>query len=107
MGLVHSLPTPQGRRTVARPRLPSLVAQAMCVLLEYGVVLLMIDDYAQILEEKNARIDALERRIGVLDLALRTAARRFNMMGGSFVNGIDPITAYHECLAALTPEEEK
>ena len=67
----------------------------------------MPTNFSQILEEKNARIDALERRIGVLDLALRAAARRFNMMGGSFVNGIDPIVAYHECLAALTPEEDK
>ena len=46
-------------------------------------------------------IAKLETSIGVMDQALRTAARRFNMMGGGFINGIDPQVGYRECIIAL------
>ena len=53
-------------------------------------------------------IAKLETRIGVMELALRTAARRFSMMGGSgFINGVDPLVGYHECLLAIAPEREE
>ena len=55
-----------------------------------------------------AHIARLEARIGVLELALRTAARRFSFMAGvGWVNGVDPAVGYNECIAALQPEEDK
>ena len=49
-----------------------------------------------------------DNRIGVLELALRTAARRFNFMAGvGWINGVDPAVAHNECVAALQPEEDK
>ena len=55
-----------------------------------------------------AHIAKLEARIGVLELALRTAARRFSFMASvGWVNGVDPAVAHNECVAALQPEEDK
>ena len=55
-----------------------------------------------------AYIAKLEARIGVLELALRTAARRFSFMAGvGWINGIDPAVGHNECVAALQPEEDK
>ena len=50
-----------------------------------------------------AHIAKLEARIGVLELALRTAARRFSFMAGDgvFINGVDPEVGYRECIFAL------
>ena len=49
-----------------------------------------------------AHIARLEARIGVLELALRTAARRFSFMASvGWVNGVDPAVAHNECIAAL------
>ena len=59
-------------------------------------------------EPTLAYIAKLETRIGVLELALRTAARRFSMLpGGALINGVDPAVGYYECMAALAPEQEK
>ena len=66
----------------------------------------MIEDEAR--EPTLAYIAKLEARIGVLELALRTAARRFNFMAGvGWINGVDPAVAHNECIAALQPEEDK
>jgi hypothetical protein len=56
-------------------------------------------------EPTLAYIAKLETRIGVLELALRNAARRFNMMGDGFVNGINPQVGYRECIIALVEAE--
>ena len=59
-------------------------------------------------EQTLAYIAKLETRIGVLELALRTAARRFSFMAGvGWVNGVDPAVGYNECVAALQPEDDK
>ena len=55
-----------------------------------------------------AHIARLEARIGVLELALRAAARRFSFMASvGWINGVDPAVAHNECVAALQPEEDK
>ena len=62
----------------------------------------------EIREQTLAYIAKLEARIGVLELALRTAARRFSFMASvGWINGVDPAVAHNECVAALQPEEDK
>jgi hypothetical protein len=57
------------------------------------------------LEGALVRADA---RIGVLELALRAAARRFSFMASvGWINGVDPAVAHNECVAALQPEGDK
>ena len=59
-------------------------------------------------EPTLAHIARLEARIGVLELALRAAARRFSFMASvGWINGVDPAVAHNECVAALQPEEDK
>ena len=62
----------------------------------------------EIREPALAHIAKLETRIGVLEVALRNAARRFSFMASvGWINGVDPAVGYHECIAALRPEEDK
>ena len=58
--------------------------------------------------DATTRTAKLETRIGVLELALRTAARRFSFMASvGWINGVDPAVGYNECVAALQPEDDK
>ena len=66
----------------------------------------MSDDFREAWHAAVEMCREKQDRIYVLELALQTAARRFNFMAGAggLINGIDPKVGYHECIAALEPE---
>ena len=77
-------------------------AGAGCFLQGYGAAAMSELTQDEAREATLAYIAKLETNIGIMDQALRTAARRFSIMAGvGWINGVDPAVGYRECIIAL------